>query len=903
MSSDAKILSGQSVDGGAGAVPYAPITAMLRDLVQQSGADAVMAAAGPGRDTLKVLLPELGDRPTSPQAAGAERLHEVVAVLLESFARDRPLVVILEDLHWVDGATLTVLRFLIRAVRAGRIMFVLSYRSDDVPRGHPLRPFLTELERGRLAQRIELDRLDRSQVEEQARSILGHPPGGAMLANVFERSEGVPFFVEELVGLDDGRGCNDLPDTLRDVLLARYERLSEPSQRFLRLLSAGGGTVSHGLLASVYEGGASDLDEAAREAVFASILIADDSDYTFRHALVREAIHADLLPGERSRFHAAYAMALEKTALYDCSYTEVAGHWLAAHNQERAFPAALIAMEEARKSYAYVTAAEMGERALELWQHVSDAEGLAGMTHVDLLAKTASALRNAGDDERALAMVNSAIDESADHTTTRFARLLRDKAYYLANLNQPGSIPLLEQALALVPPGVDDVLRGTLLNTLASRFMIEARLDRAIELADEALELALTIHSSAQASIASNLAGLSRADRGEVTEGVAQLDRARELAEGDPSALLRYRVNSSDLRFHLGQFEAALEIAQEGMARARQLGVERAVGVIMASNAVDPLLALGRWDQAEVLIDRALALAPPTVSRTYVRRAKLWLMLWRGDPEAATARYNAWRSSMAYDSEMQNLLSLSRVLAEIALAAGRVDEAWDHAAVVISDRHRPLPGYDLPLLVVAAQVLARRRADAGNSPELDTAESALRAVLESERFWPTWDTWSAQFEAELGGGGTGTGAEEWRTALDAASSGPAQLRPYGLFRLGQALVAAGERTQATDVLREAHSAATELGAGLITRRVADLAARAGLALDDTLAPRSTDAVELTSRELQVLHLISEGLSNRQIGERLYISAKTASVHVSAILRKLGASSRTEAVFLASRELV
>ena len=723
-----------------------------------------------------------------------------------------------------------------------------------------------------------------------------------MIANVFERSEGVPFFVEELIGLDDDCGCNDLPDTLRDVLLARYERLTEPSQRLLRLISAGGLTVSHQLVSSVYEGDSGEFDDAAREAVLSSILVAQDNDYSFRHALVREAIHADLLPGERSRFHTAYAMALESVAAYDRCSTEVAGHWLAARNQEKAFPAALAAMEEARQSYDYVTAAEMGERALELWHHVSDAQGLAGMTHVDLLARTASALRNAGDDERALAMVNTAIDEHTDHTTTRFARLLRDKAYYLSNLNQPGAIPLLEQALTLVPAGVDDVLRGTLLNTLAARFMIEARLDRAVVLADEALAVASAVHSPAQASIAANFAGLSRADRGEVAEGIAQLDRARELAEGDPSAMLRYRVNSSDLRFHLGRFEEALALAEEGMARAGELGVERAVGVILASNAVDPLLALGRWDEAEALIERTLALAPPTVSRTYVRRAKLWLMLWRGDPDGAAAQYQAWRSSLSRldDSEMQNLLGISRVMAEISLAQDDLDAAWSRASFLLSEAHRPLPGYDLPLLAVAARVLARRREETAPTPELDASESALRALLESERFWPTWSIWSAQFEAELGGGGTGAGVAEWRAALEAAADGPAHLRPYGLYRLGRALVAAGARTPATDALREAHVMATSLGAGLITRRVATLAARAGLAVAGAVAAHAPDTTELTSREQQVLDLIAEGLSNRQIGERLYISAKTASVHVSAILRKLGAASRTEAVFLASR---
>ena len=191
-------------------------------------------------------------------------------------------------------------------------------------------------------------------------------------------------------------------------------------------------------------------------------------------------------------------------------------------------------MEEARLSFAYGSAAQLGERALELWQHVPDAEGVAGMSHVDLLAKTASALRNDGDSERSLAMVNAAIDESDDRTGVRFARLLRDKAYYLANNGMPGSIPLLEQALALVPDGADEVLRGTLLNTLAARLMLRAELDRAIELADQALELARSIDSPAQASDRGQPRRDCRVPSAETSPpGSRQLDLAKELAQGD----------------------------------------------------------------------------------------------------------------------------------------------------------------------------------------------------------------------------------------------------------------------------------------------------------------------------------------------------------------------------------
>lgn len=898
VGASARLLFGQCVDLGSAGVPYAPIISVLRSLVQQAGPDAVLAAAGPGGEALTLLLPELADRPANRAAAGVDRLHEMVAVVLEAFAREQPVIVVIEDLHWVDSASLTVLQFLLNAVTAGRIMLVLSYRSDDVARGHPLRVFLSNAERARRVVRIDLGRLSLAEVGVQAREILGTSPDPDTLASVFERSEGVPFFVEELVD----ESCVGLPDTLRDLLLARYERLGEGAQQMLRILSAGGMTVTHRLLTTVYERPAlgletHDLDAAAREAVSTNVLLADADSYTFRHALVREAIEADLLPGERARFHTGFAEALEEAC--ECSSAEVAQHWFAAGNAARAFPSTLTAMKDAKHAYAYATAAQLGERALSLWDQIPNAEEVAGRTRVDLLTKTASALRNAGDGDRALAMVNVAIAEFGDGAGTTRARLLRDKANYLGQVGKVGSIPLLEQALELVPPGADELLRVSLLNALAGRLMLATQLKRAIEVADAALELAQTLDSPAQASIAATLAGLCKAEVGRIDEGVAQLDGAKSLAQGDPGALLRYRVNASDLRFQLGQFEGALALAEKGMVRARELGVERVSGVILASNAVEPLIALGRWDRAAEVTERMLALAPPAVFRMHLQRVDLWLTLWRGEADAAFAQYREWRPSMVSlgASEVQNGLTNARVFAEILLARGDIDGAWAQVAVLFDPEHRPIPGYELPLLAVAARVLARRREGGAPESECEAAEARLRELLDAVRYWPTSAEWADQLDAELA---TERQVEVWARAAESAAKGPAHLLPYSRFRLGQAHVDAGDRQGGRDSLRAAVEGASELGSGLIINDAVSLAARAGLVLDDEQPRRASAGVQLTSRERQVLQLVEQGLSNRQIGEQLFISSKTASVHVSAILRKLGAGTRTEAAVLASR---
>ena len=550
-------------------------------------------------------------------------------MLLETFSRERPIVFVIEDLHWIDAASLALLRFLMRALGSSRVLTVLSYRTEDVTRGHPVRDFLSEAERDRWVERRELGRLSRSQVRKLTKSmIVDETPSARVLDTVFRRSDGVPFFVEELVGID---GCRDegfVPDTLRELLLARYERLPESAQELLRLISTGGVRVSHAMLAQVYRGTDDELDAAARQCVNFGVLTVDGDDYAFRHALVREAILDDLLPGERARFHARYAEAYEAAAAAGTRRlaAEISYHWLGAHDAARAFPATMQAMREARAAAAYATAAQLGERALGLWDVVPDPEAAAGMGKLELMGRTASYLRNAGEGERSLALIKSALAE-CPRDDPNYPRLLRDKGLYLANVGKGGSVEVLEEALAALDARGDtgpSDLRATTLTALAGRLMIDGRLDDAVETADRALAVATEISSPRYASIATNIAGISRADRGDVEEGLALLERARELAEGDGVALLRYWVNASDQHYLVGNYHEAVRLAEEGLAQSRAQGVERSSGIILASNAVDPLFALGEWERADELIDRALALDPPTADTVYLLRARIW---------------------------------------------------------------------------------------------------------------------------------------------------------------------------------------------------------------------------------------------------------------------------------------
>ncbi|AJT42246.1 helix-turn-helix transcriptional regulator [Psychromicrobium lacuslunae] len=918
----ALVIRGQCVDLGQVATPYAPVIDLLRDLVGQLGAVAVLDAAGPGRDTLAALLPslasngEIGSLESSSGSGGLGRLHETVAVVLETLAQKRTVVAIVEDLHWADTATLRLLSFVVRALSCDRVMLLLSYRSEDVPRGHPVRGFLTELDRTRRVARHDIGRLSRDQVAAQAQAIVGSAPASAAIDRVFERSEGVPFFVEELLGLDETCSGDDLPDTLRELLLARYERLSTLAQKVLRLISVGGMSVDHQLLERIFDGDLAELELSLREAVSESVLIAEADSYTFRHALVREAIYADLLPGERLRFHAGYAVELARTATAVPSSAEISYHWMSARNAQQAFPATVAAMQEAHAGYAFASEAQLAERLLELWDQLPDAAELAGVSRVELMRRAASALRNAGDSDRAISTLDAALADPEPREALTQVKLLRDKAMYLTTISRSGSLELLEQALTLLPADAPAYLRASLLNNIAARQMIMGNYREAIRVSGEVERIARG-HSARDLSIAASISGCSLAQLGELDEGLKTLASAEPLAEGDASALLRYRVNASDMTNLLGRYEESAELAIEGIRRAKAVGVERSSGAIMASNAVEPLMALGRWAEAEEMLDRTLALEPPLAFQIYLRQSKMLLTLWQGDPERSMELYRGWRAATERlaAQELQTRMQSARATIEVLLSAGDLETAWQQTRYLTVE-HCFAPAYDLPLLGIAARLLARVRERVSGSgfaiesslaglsaEELAATEAQWRNLLEDCAFWPTAASWRSIFDAELGGSaGIGDDPELWRAAVEQLQAAEAQaiFRPYARYRLALAWLARGEREAAQREFDQAISGARMLGARLIEQHAFDAAELAGLAVEGKSRKRGpADSLQLTAREAQVLALISEGLSNRQIGERLFISTKTASVHVSAILRKLGASSRTEAAVLAS----
>ena len=477
-------VAGQCLELGAAGLPLAPLVDVLRTLARSLPPDVLAEVLGAARPELARLLPELSPEAAVPPPTAAEirpaQLLELVLGVLERLSARQPVLLVIEDLHWADQFTLELTAFLVRVLRAARIMLVATYRSDELHRRHPLRPLLTSWERVRSVDHLQLQRFGPDEVTAQLTAILGASPAPGVTAAIFDRSGGNAYLVEELAG--GLRGDGDpagLPPSLRDVLLSRVDTLSPGAQRLLRTASAAGRAVPDRLLAEVAGLTEPELFATLRELVENHLLLVDSGGhgYVFRHALTRDAVYEDMLPGERIRLHEAYGAALARDpgpGEEDAGRSAaLAYHWHAALDLPRALPAAIDAARHAMASYAPAEALRQLERALELWPRVADAAERTGMDQAEVGRLAAEAARGAGAlDRSALLLIDALAQLPADASPERRALLLERLAQAQRDAGRVAeAVAALEQALALLPADQTTRVHAVVLAALARSAM------------------------------------------------------------------------------------------------------------------------------------------------------------------------------------------------------------------------------------------------------------------------------------------------------------------------------------------------------------------------------------------------------------------------------------------------
>ena len=882
-----RVLTGQCLELGEEGLPFAPFAAALRELVRSEG-----TAILDGREReFARLLPELGP-PPEPGEARRGLLFESVGAVLERAGGDQPIVLILEDLHWADRATRDLIGFLVRSVRVPHLLLIGTYRTDELHRGHPLRPFLAELDRVRGVQRHEVDRLDREGTAELLAQLIGAEPRESTVDAVNERTQGNPFFIEQFAAASDP-ACGDIPTSLRDLLLARVDQLPEPAQRVLRVAAVGGTKFGHELLSRVAGMEEGALESSLRVIVAAQLVVFDpDGGYEFRHALVREAVHDDLLPGEHARLHARYAEAIEaEPALVPAGRApaELAHHWFAARDHARALVAAKHAADAAGRSFAYGEQARLLDRVLELWEDVPESVALLGIGHLDLLEEGAIVAIDAGDHHRALSLTRAALgDLDAEAEPLRAARMLLRRAKLLRNMGKSDGAAECEEAhrlLGRAPQGPD---RVRLLADLA-HYYSGLDSDRAAAIAQEAKAAAddegdLATLVAAEVAFGESCAGLA-----DPAEAIATMYAAAELARkaGDLAWLTHSLVSISDSLYEVARYEESAAAAAEGVPDADRVGVSRTTGVFLLANHAEALIALGRWDEADARLAEAARHDPPGRLALPWLRLRGWLRLARGREGAdqLITRAAMWLGKPYLQAENRLYLLDLRIL--LALDAGDPVTAAEVARVaVVEPCVFERPRYGWPMLAS----VARAAVAAPDGDDLARAVVDVAGRLPARH--PAERAYAAQVAAILSGG-----EERWRATV-AAWRRDGHRFELAAALLGLAEAQAADRGAAGETLTEVTVIADTLGAKPLLEAADTLARRLGLRTPG--APVAAGAEILTAREREVLRLVAEGQSNSRIAASLYISPKTASVHVSRIIAKLEVANRVEAAAVAHR---
>ncbi len=915
-----RVVVGHCLDFGDSALPYLPFSEVFGRVAAESGELAEsLVEAGPA---VSRLMPgrRLLSEGNSDQLERMDRgeLFEGVHAALGRLGEVAPLLLLVEDVHWADPSTRELLSFLFARRFLGPVSIVASYRSDDLHRRHPLRAAVAEWARLPAVRRLQLRPLPDADVRSLVRALHPAPMSEGDIRGIVARAEGNAFFTEELVAAA-GPGGGSVPTDLADLLLVRLDRLDDPARSVVRAASAAGRRVSHELLARVVGVDGAALDHALRVAVDNNVLVPVGADgYGFRHALLAEAVYDDLLPGERVRLHAAYAGALSAGDA-EGTAAELARHARAAHDLVTATRASVQAGDEAMAVAGPEEAAYHYELALELL--ADPAAGATGDQSVDVVALTvraSEAAAAAGHLFRAVALVQDQLRQLPDDAAEpRRAQLLHALAS-AALLGDTGIdvLQLTTEALRFVPAESQTPLRARVLNTHARANADRYRDDDAARWAGEALRLARELGlPDVIVEAGTTLARLDeRAGDPESSRRALERTVVEARAGGEIAAELRGLFTLGGLHYELGRLAAALAVYQSAANRARETGRPWAPYGIDARTMVGVVgYVSGDWDLTTTTVDVA-GESPPGLAEAELAAVGMAVAAGRGDQQALELlpRLRPWwdRDGMIAILSGAAAIDLYGDGGDLAAATAVYDdvvagvsELWELPYFQARIR---LSGLMLGHLAAeAARVGARQRPELARRAD-QLAEAATLAaehgLVRGRRRGPESAAWLARVSAEHA-------RVRWLTGVDAPTGDElvsawllavAALEQFGhVFevarsraRLAAVLRAVGRTAEAGQQARLAGATAHRLGARPL---LAELGA-AGV----RRAEASRRDEGLTPRELEVLALVAQGRSNRDIGRQLYISAKTVSVHVSNILAKLGAEGRTEAVALARR---
>jgi DNA-binding NarL/FixJ family response regulator len=929
------VLSGQCAELGD-SVPYLPLADALRGAAQDESTGVKDALVS--RPALNRLLPDGGEARTADTGhseLARQQMFGGVLGLLAELAAARPVLLVLEDLHWADTSTRDLLTFLSRMLHRERVAMIGTYRTDDLHRRHPLRPVVAELQRLPSVLSVELGPLEPAAMGEHLTALASEQLDAAELNEIVARAEGNAYYAEELLASPADRA---LPAGLAALLLNRVEQLTEPAQRVLRTAAVAGRRADDDLVRIASGLQPAEYEAAIREAVAHQLVVPDGTEgYAFRHALLREAVYADLLPGERTRLHATMSQLLaEKHRLaVPGTAAQLAQHCLASHDVQGAFVASIRAGDEAEALGAPAEAHRHFDQALALWDRVSEPDQAAGqaagkdgeVSRGRLGLWSANMAVASGDVERAVhqlrrlrQLVADADPPAADSDLA--SRIGERLAYLLMAMDSPkANAEALEIARATVEetpadPPTSHYARavGTYAHTLLAG--TDTALTR--EWAERALAAAQAAKAPWVEADALATLGFVSGREGRSDEAIKLLTAAHKQARETKmiGVELRAAYNLGIAYLQAGELTRGATVAHEGVVRASHSGLNFApYGLDLHHLHFQCHFGDGQWDHAQEIAN-GFAVRVTSQGEALLSSMALFIDVARGNP--AVADRLAWLEPFWSGPGLEAFIARG-LLAEHALWQGNTEQALREAAAAIDVVTDPPDGYYSAAIRPAAIAVSARAERAQRARAAGDDRTAQEEAAEAARMLqiardgaalrkrpafvlgPEGRGWLARAEAEYRRASGRNDPQAWQAAID--EFGPAYVyeNARDRWRLAEALTEAGRKDEAAEQWRLAEATAAKLKARPLSKALDDLARRARIGTPAREHTSGTAQAGLTSREHEVLRLIAAGRSNREIAAVLFIAPKTASVHVSNILGKLGAASRTEAAAIARRD--
>ena len=882
--------------------PYGPVVGAIRSHLHTD--PNALEHCGPLRSHLAVLLPELG---APAQDSDRATLFESIRCALAAIATERPALVLLDDLQWSDDATLELLGGLAPALAELPVLVVGAYRSDEIPRTHPIRRLRSDLRRGRALHELALEPLDVRSTAMLVERALGGTPSDALRRTLQDRTQGVPFFIEELAaalvaddrivvgpaGLELVEAVDvPVPETIRDAVLLRASGLSDAACAASEAAAVAGSSFDLELVAGLSnEVGFTELMEVG--------LITETRGGTaaFRHALVRDALYENVPWLRRRVLHRQLAEALEARGE---SGAALAPHWLGGREIERALDALTQATEDLCNVHAYGDAARAARQALDVWPegeraaervvmleryaHCAEltgdlAEAVRAWREVAVVRRSAGAGRALANAERRLASV---YELDGDRNRAIAARTVAANAF--AAIGLPGEAATERLAAA-------------------AWLQSQGHHSQAIDVIGAAREEARRAERTDLQARGMALEGMVRAKRGEVETGL-------NMARSGLSLALEHQLTTvaAESYHRLG---AVLEQAAE-YGSARDV-FDTAVGFCRASGAAElehacltcmvyVLRELGEWRRSEALCrDLDERDAGPTIA-VAADGILGSIHAFRGEVRHARPLLERCLGVATQIDLVSMQLDATASLAWLEDQCGAHDAAAGHCRFLLErwersdDRHYAISGLRWAACFFAnrgdgiearacADALARIAADSGQRDALAALAHALGEVALLE-------------------GDPSAATEQIGRALDLQAMLDIPFaRAQILLRAGVVHRVVGDREIALERLEEAHRMACKLGSRPLASRAAAEIADLGESLESRLGRRAATRHEgagLSPRELEVVRLVAVGRTNREIARELFLSPRTVDMHVRNILGKLSCRSRMQAASEAAK---